>query len=139
MINPLQTLLLLALLISCANHGSQNVRHPAQVEPQSDVSTYDSKLGEWEPVQESFWERIRSESTTGFYDNAKQFAVYDLLNKAKKTIDIEIYEMKDQTFRNLIIEALDRGVKVRIVKDSNTVGNKKLRLKVRIYEIKISS
>lgn len=123
MIKPLQTLLLLAFIYSCAGHQMQGVRNPAQVDPGTENSEYDSLLSEWHPVQESFWERMRSESSTGFYDNSKHPAVYDLLNKAKKSIDIEIYEMKDKTFRKLIIEALDRGVKVRIVKDSNTVGD----------------
>ncbi len=59
----------------------------------------------------------------GLFNNSDKVIAFDLLKVAKKTIDIEIYEMKDPTFRDLLVKALKRGVKVRIVKDSRTVAD----------------
>lgn len=115
-------LFLVLLISSCSSFGPGSYRIPAQV-VQDEVVDYDSRLQHWEPVIESLWERLRVDTTTGFYENSSHAVAYDLLKKAKKSIDIEIYEMKDPMFRRLLVEALERGVKIRIVKDSNTIGD----------------
>jgi phosphatidylserine/phosphatidylglycerophosphate/cardiolipin synthase-like enzyme len=62
---------------------------------------------------------------TGVYDNAGQdFApAVRMVQEAKTSVDIEIYEMKDSTFLNTVLDAARRGVRVRIVKDPNPVVN----------------
>ena len=115
-------LFLILLISSCSSFGPGSNRVPAQV-AQDEGIDYESRLRHWEPVAESLWERLRIESKTGFYENSTHAVAYDLLKKAKKSIDIEIYEMKDPTFRKLLVDALERGVKIRIVKDSNTIGD----------------
>lgn len=59
----------------------------------------------------------------GLFNNAEKPVVLNLIREAKKTIDIEIYEMKDEDFRDLLLEKLNRGVKVRIIKEPSPVGD----------------
>ena len=60
----------------------------------------------------------------GLFLNSQNPVAYQLIKKAKKSIDIEIYEMKDKLFRNLLLEAASqRKVKVRILSEANSVGN----------------
>jgi phosphatidylserine/phosphatidylglycerophosphate/cardiolipin synthase-like enzyme len=60
----------------------------------------------------------------GLFLNSKSAVAYDLLRKAKKSIDIEIYEMEDPKFRKLLLEAIrSRNVKVRILAEPNSVAN----------------
>jgi phosphatidylserine/phosphatidylglycerophosphate/cardiolipin synthase-like enzyme len=66
----------------------------------------------------------------GLFINSEEAKAYELIEKADKSIDIEIYEMKDPKFRKLVLEALDRGVKVRIIKDPGTVGESCDELKI---------
>lgn len=47
-----------------------------------------------------------------------------LLREAKKSIDIEIYEMEDEEFLEAVREANNNGVKVRIIKDPYPVPRK---------------
>lgn len=82
----------------------------------------DASLSQKDGVKESLWARW-FDKKVGIFNNPDYPVAYDLLKGAKKTIDIEIYEMKDPKFRELLVGALKRGVKVRIVKDSNTVAD----------------
>jgi phosphatidylserine/phosphatidylglycerophosphate/cardiolipin synthase-like enzyme len=59
----------------------------------------------------------------GVYVNAQGSPLLPLLQNARNAIDIEIYTMGDKTVRRLIREALARGVKVRILKDPNPLGD----------------
>lgn len=60
----------------------------------------------------------------GAYVNADGGPLLPLLANAKSQIDIEVYTMTDKTVRQLLRDALARGVKVRIVKDPNPLGVK---------------
>ena len=60
----------------------------------------------------------------GVYVNAQGSPLLPLLENARSAIDIEIYTMADTTVRTLIRQALSRGVKVRILKDPNPLGDK---------------
>jgi phosphatidylserine/phosphatidylglycerophosphate/cardiolipin synthase-like enzyme len=64
-------------------------------------------------------------SSSLVYDNAGQnfIPALNLVRAAKTSIDIEIYEMKDPTFLNAVLDAAKRGVRVRIVKDPNPFAN----------------
>lgn len=63
-------------------------------------------------------------SYVGIYNNADYTPLIDLINAAKESIDIEIYEMNDEDFMSALHEALDRGVQVRVVKDPSPVGSR---------------
>ncbi len=58
----------------------------------------------------------------GLFDNSKGSPVLKLINGAKKTLDLEIYEMDDPKVIAAIRAALKRGVHVRIVKEPVPVG-----------------
>jgi cardiolipin synthase A/B len=60
----------------------------------------------------------------GAYVNADGGPLLPLLANAHQKIDIEIYTMNDLRVRALLREALQRGVKIRIVKDGNPLGSK---------------
>ena len=60
----------------------------------------------------------------GAYVNEDGGPLIPLLTNAKSRIDIEIYTMTSKTVRQLLRDALQRGVKVRIVKDPNPLGSK---------------
>jgi len=60
----------------------------------------------------------------GIYDNASDLPTYDMIKGAKKSIDIEIYQMGDPEFRRLLREALNAGIKMRIIKDGTSLGEK---------------
>jgi phosphatidylserine/phosphatidylglycerophosphate/cardiolipin synthase-like enzyme len=71
-------------------------------------------------------QRIPADLTQGaflsmVYVNGQQNPALSLVESAKDSIDIEIYEMTDTTFLNALLEATKRGVKLRIVKDPNPV------------------
>lgn len=59
----------------------------------------------------------------GLHDNGVTAPVYDLVNQAKVSLDIEIYELKDITFRQLLLNAAKRKVKIRIIKDPATIAD----------------
>jgi phosphatidylserine/phosphatidylglycerophosphate/cardiolipin synthase-like enzyme len=46
-------------------------------------------------------------------------AIYDLMNNAKKSIDLTMYELTDTTAENDVVNAAARGVTVRVVLDTN--------------------
>jgi cardiolipin synthase len=46
-------------------------------------------------------------------------AIYDLMNKAQKTLDLTMYELTDTTAENDLVNAAARGVTVRVVLDVN--------------------
>ena len=58
----------------------------------------------------------------GIYNNPQYTPLMDLVNRAKKTIDIEIYMMTDFAFRTALRKALARKVNIRIVKDPSPLG-----------------
>lgn len=60
----------------------------------------------------------------GLHDNGISAPAYEIVKQAKKSLDIEIYEMKDVTFRQLLLEAANkRNVKIRIIKDPATIAD----------------
>jgi phosphatidylserine/phosphatidylglycerophosphate/cardiolipin synthase-like enzyme len=67
---------------------------------------------------------MNSMPAPGAYVNAEGGPLLPLLQNAKSSIDIEIYTMKDLKVRELLRAALARGVKVRIVKDGNPLGER---------------
>jgi hypothetical protein len=76
-------------------------------------------------VQSAVPQRLWGTSSSLVYDNAGQnfIPALNLVSTAKTSIDIEIYEMKDPTFLNAVLDAAKRGVRVRIVKDPNPFAN----------------
>jgi phosphatidylserine/phosphatidylglycerophosphate/cardiolipin synthase-like enzyme len=59
---------------------------------------------------------------TGLYNNEDGSPLISLVQSAKKTIDIEIYQMENAAFIESLRDALKRKVKVRIVKDPTPLG-----------------
>lgn len=59
----------------------------------------------------------------GFYDNSQATPIFTMLNGAKATIDIEIYEMADADVRAAIRDAVARKVKVRVVKEPEPINS----------------
>ncbi len=57
-----------------------------------------------------------------FYDNSSGSPVFELIDQAKSTIDIEIYEMGDVRVLTGLKNAVDRGVRVRVVEEAAPVG-----------------
>jgi len=60
----------------------------------------------------------------GLFENSEQLNLPSFISKAKKTIEIEIYELGDDAVVNAIKEAINRKVRVRIVVESSPVGKK---------------
>lgn len=58
----------------------------------------------------------------GIYSNAEYTPLVDLINKAQRTVDIEIYEMADPGLRQALRKAIARKVKIRVVKDPTPLG-----------------
>jgi cardiolipin synthase A/B len=58
----------------------------------------------------------------GFFNNADGSPILALLDSAKKTVDMELYEMDDPQVIASIRDALDRGITVHIVKEPAPVG-----------------
>ena len=58
----------------------------------------------------------------GVYLNSDGSPLLPLLKNATKTIDIEIYTMKDITVRNLLRDAMKRGVTLQIIQEPKPVG-----------------
>jgi phosphatidylserine/phosphatidylglycerophosphate/cardiolipin synthase-like enzyme len=60
----------------------------------------------------------------GVYNQGEAAPLVPLIRAAKKTIDIEIYEMQDSLVLEALMEAKNkRGVRIRIVKDDSPVGD----------------
>lgn len=64
----------------------------------------------------------RSKLEPGYYHNADGSPIVELIDSAKKRLDIEIYEMDDPSVLSAIRKALARGVKVQIVREATPVG-----------------
>jgi len=60
---------------------------------------------------------IAGNELVGFHDNAKGSPLVKMLDSARNSIRIEIYEMHDATVHKAIRSALDRGVTVSIVQE----------------------
>ncbi len=58
----------------------------------------------------------------GFYNNADGSPVVALIDQAKETLDMEIYEMDDPAVISAIRRAFARNVRVQIVKEETPVG-----------------
>ena len=58
-----------------------------------------------------------------FFENASGSPIFKLLQTAKISIDIEIYEIKDVLVQNAVLDAIERGVSVRIIQESESVGS----------------
>lgn len=72
---------------------------------------------------ESLLDFLGFRTTPGFYDNEKGSPLFELIDKARKTIDIEIYMMDDRDVHAALRRAMrERGVRVRVVKDPNPLG-----------------
>ncbi|MBS1958600.1 MAG: phosphatidylserine/phosphatidylglycerophosphate/cardiolipin synthase family protein [Bdellovibrionales bacterium] len=63
-----------------------------------------------------------SAQTDTLYDNAEGMPITSIINKAKRTIDIEIYEMDDMHVIQALENAVARGVRLRIVQDGAPLG-----------------
>lgn len=59
----------------------------------------------------------------GIYSNVSYAPMVDLVDAAKSTIDIEIYEMADPEFRAALRRALKRGVTIQLVKDPTPLND----------------
>jgi phosphatidylserine/phosphatidylglycerophosphate/cardiolipin synthase-like enzyme len=63
------------------------------------------------------------QALSGFYDNEEGSPLFDLIDSAKKTIDIEIYMMDDRDLHSALRRAMrERGVRIRVVKDPSPLG-----------------
>jgi cardiolipin synthase len=61
---------------------------------------------------------------TRLYENASDGSpIVSLIEHAKKSIDVEIYTMKDLTVINALKAAMGRGVKIRIIQTPNPVAD----------------
>ena len=60
---------------------------------------------------------------TGAYDNELGSPILALVDSAKRTIDIEIYQMDNLVFANHLRSALARGVQIRVVKEPRPIGD----------------
>lgn len=58
-----------------------------------------------------------------FYENASASPIFKLIQSAKKSISIEIYEIEDTRVQDAILKAMDRGVKVKIIQETEAVGS----------------
>jgi phosphatidylserine/phosphatidylglycerophosphate/cardiolipin synthase-like enzyme len=59
----------------------------------------------------------------GFYNNAENQPINTILDGATKSLDIEIYQMTDPDVVTSIRKAIDRKVRVRVVKEPTPVGD----------------
>lgn len=57
------------------------------------------------------------------YENSTELPTIKFVSSAAKTIDIEIYTMEDPTFRQALRNALQRHVRIRIIKEPTPIGN----------------
>ncbi|MGZ3703545.1 MAG: phospholipase D-like domain-containing protein [Bdellovibrionota bacterium] len=61
-------------------------------------------------------------STDAFYENSSGTPVLGLIQKAKRTLDIETYTMNDPQVDKELRNAISRGVKVQVVEEKVPVG-----------------
>lgn len=64
----------------------------------------------------------RTKLEPGYYHNADGSPIVELIDSAKKRLDIEIYEMDDPTVIAAIRRAIKRGVKIQVVNEPTPVG-----------------
>jgi phosphatidylserine/phosphatidylglycerophosphate/cardiolipin synthase-like enzyme len=64
----------------------------------------------------------QAKSFVGFYHNSEGLPLIPFVKSAKKTLKIEIYQMKSPTFREAVREIIGRGVSVQIVQEPSPVG-----------------
>lgn len=62
-------------------------------------------------------------STDVFYDNATHAPIHEFIQSATSSIDIEIYEIQDTRVQSAVLAAMDRGVKVRVIQEPESVGS----------------
>lgn len=118
--------ILLALSASCAHHKAEpnhtrHVKHHVAANRVIASAEQSASNSEDDTLFDNVKELLGSK--TGFFNNPDKAIVFDLVKDAKKTIDIEIYEMKDLDFRALLFKKLNQGVKIRIIKDPFTVAD----------------
>jgi cardiolipin synthase len=75
------------------------------------------------PQDPTPWLMGNTQVSEGFYENSKAPVIYDLIKSAHSTIDIEIYEMNDPEIRRLLKDAMQRSVRIRILKDPTPMGS----------------
>lgn len=63
-----------------------------------------------------------SGASAGIYNNPAESPIFAMIEGARKTIDIEIYEIGDPDVRKALIDATHRDVKVQIVIEPKPVG-----------------
>ena len=75
----------------------------------------------------SFSARAETETKTlpapGFYNNAESPVLLKMIEAARESLDIEIYELGDADAIKAIHSALERGVRVRVVKEPAPLGS----------------
>jgi phosphatidylserine/phosphatidylglycerophosphate/cardiolipin synthase-like enzyme len=60
---------------------------------------------------------------TGFSNNADYAPITDLINGARKSVEMELYEMDDPSVVDALRSALQRGIKIQIVQEPKPLGN----------------
>jgi len=63
-----------------------------------------------------------AQSQEVLYENSSGSPLVSSLNSARRSIDIEIYEMDDPMVQAAIVSAVKRGVKVRVIQEDHPVG-----------------
>lgn len=64
-----------------------------------------------------------SSKIQALYENSTELPTIRFVNSAAKSIDIEIYTMEDPQFRAALRAALQRHVRIRVIKEPTPVGN----------------
>lgn len=111
---------LLFILSACAN---QNTAH--NLSPLRNVASQDSTAQEDSDTPDNNQDPTQRplDKLVGIHSNGEYSPLLDLIKAANKSIDIEIYEMGDADVLNALRAAmLNRGVKIRVVKDPNPVN-----------------
>ena len=103
-------------------HGTQ--RLPSSSEPHESSSLGNSVSAEDDDVQETIRTAPITSASPGLYNNETGTPVFALVDSAKRSLDVEIYEMSDLDFRAAIRRALQRKVTVRIIKEPAPIGEK---------------
>lgn len=65
----------------------------------------------------------RAPGPEGFSNNADYAPIADLINGARKSVEMEIYEMDDPTVVDALRAALQRGITIQIVQEPKALGN----------------
>ncbi len=115
-------------LFSCTTHSTKkNQRRTASVSGRAATDVARAGVLADDSDELTIWSGQRpTDSNTrrlvGIYNNPQYTPLFDLVNVAKKSIDIEIYMMSDHAFRTALRNALARNVVIRIVKDPTPLG-----------------